>query len=50
MYFATTIAERRITGKENTLSWRQEKLPREKKKRRKEDIYRKKWETGQFVP
>lgn len=36
MYFATTIAERRITGKENTLSGRWENLTRKKKKRRKE--------------
>lgn len=33
MYFATTIAERRITGKENTLSGRRENLLRKKKKR-----------------
>lgn len=37
MYFATTIAERRIIGKENTLLGRQEKLPGRGKKKWKEN-------------
>ena len=48
MYFATTIAERRITGKENTLSGKRENLLR-KKKEKMEREYSKTYEKKIYI-